>query len=327
MQMKRIVHFPRKTIILGALVLGSAALLQMFDINPAASQTLALTAYESNQDPGLDPASAAWRQALPVRVPLTAQTVAYAAGGGSIPTISARALHYQDRLYIRVEWSDATRDQSTTRVQDFSDAVAVEFPAVSASSVPSICMGQADSGVNIWQWRADSQAGLKDPTATYTQALVDSYPSKDDLWYPARASDNPYANPEAGPVQTLVAHAFGTLSPANTQDVKGNGVYENGTWAVVFERQLTGADADQATFATSGKTDVAFAAWNGSQGDRNGRKAVSQFVTLSLAGPSSVAVKGHESWTFIIAIGLLVGMTAIGIGLAAIGVRTREGTS
>ena len=306
-------------------VLLVAGVLQLASANPAESQNAVLTAYAATQDPGLDPASSEWANAVHVQVPLTAQAGTYAAGGGSIPVVSARALHFNGVLYVRVEWDDATKDETTTKVENFSDAVAVEFPAKSATSVPSICMGQAGAGVNIWQWRADSEQGLKDPADVYTNALVDAYPSKEDVFYTARYVGNPYAMPGLGPVQTLLAQAFGTLSPAANQDVHGKGAYNNGRWAVVFARPFGGLDTDQASFGAGVKTDMAVAVWNGSEGDRNGRKSVSPFVTLSVTSANAPSGGGTNMVLVLTAIGVLVAAAAIGLGLATYGYR--EGRS
>jgi hypothetical protein len=316
-----------RRIALGAVaVLAVAAALQFAGVNPAASQTLRLPAYQVDSDPGLDPESGAWDDSLAVKVPLTAQAGVYATGGGGVPTVTARAVHYNGRLYVKLEWDDKTKDESTFRVQDFADAVALEFPAkIAGSTVPAICMGQADAGVNIWQWRADSEAGLKDPVDVYAGALVDAYPSKETLFYTAREAGNPYANPEAGPVQTLVSRTFGSLTPAANQDVQGKGVYKDGRWSVVFTRAYSGADGDQATFSDGARTDMAVAVWNGSDGDRNGRKSVSQFVTLTIA---ATAAPGSDSntTTVVIALVLLAVFGFGGIGLAAYGLREGRAT-
>ena len=160
--MKSAVHRrPRRgALAAAALILMTAGGLQFLDVNPAASQTAALPSYEASSDPGLDPADAVWHEAVSVRLPLSAQAAAYAAGGGGVAMVTAKSLHYKDRLYLRVEWKDSTNDKSTTRVEDFTDAVAIEFPAGGKATIPSLCMGQADAAVNIWQWRADSQAGF-----------------------------------------------------------------------------------------------------------------------------------------------------------------------
>jgi complex iron-sulfur molybdoenzyme family reductase subunit gamma len=312
----------RRRIVLGVVaVLALAGVLQFTNTNPAVSQTLYLTAYESHSDPGLDPSAGAWNDAAAVRVPLTAQRGSYAAGGGSVQTVSAKALHYNDTLYLRVEWKDATQDAATTKVEDFSDAVALEFPAKTASTVPSVCMGQADAGVNIWHWRADSDAGLRDPVEIYAGASIDMYPSTDTLFYTAREAGNPYANPDLGAVQTLVSRAFGELTTSTVQDVQGKGAWANDTWAVVFARPYTSEGPEHAGFGAGSRTDVAFAVWDGSQDERNGMKSASQFITLSIAGAKVPGGGGFSSTAAILAALMLVGFTGLGIGLGVYGYR------
>lgn len=321
MKVQRLRHWRPFAVTLGVLVV--AGLLQFADANPAVSQTLYVTAYEATDDPGLDPTDGVWKSAPAVRVPLSAQLGSYAGGGGSVATVSAQALHYKDKLYVRVQWTDSTVDESTTKVQDFSDAIALEFPARSASSVPSICMGQANAGVNIWYWRADSQKGLTDPVNIYVGALIDQDVKKDTLFYTARDAGNSFANPELGPVQTLISRTFGTLSPANVQDVIGKGERVGDGWAVVFSRAYGGADFDQADFAAGMTTDMAVAVWNGSEDDRNGRKSVSQFVTLKISG--ALAEEGGNRLVLVLAAIALVGLTALGIGIGAYGMRETGG--
>ncbi len=320
-ELRTFIQAHRRMLAAGAAFLAIAGVLQFAGANPAQSQTITLTAYPSDSDPKA-PDSKAWDDSLPISVPLTAQAGAYAAGGGSIPTISARALHYNNTLYVRVEWTDATADESTARIQDFADAVAIEFPARVATSVPSICMGQADAGVNIWQWRADSQAGIPEVTAIHPNALIESYPSTEDLFFTARAAGNPVANPSIGAVQNLISRTFGTLSPAASQQVLGEGVHKDGKWAVVFSRPFAGPDGDQATFSAGAKTDAAFAVWNGSEDDRNGRKSVSQFVTLSISAQKLPGAGGGDDWIILtIALVSLLAISALGVGLAAYGYR------
>ncbi len=309
-------RIPRRILTMGALaaVLVAAGVLQLAGANPAASQTLTLTAWQADEDPGLDPGSEIWKRAQFIQAPLTAQAGSYAAGGGSIPVVWARALHFNNTLYVRLEWEDSTQDDSTLKVEQFADAAALEFPAKSATSVPSVCMGQADMGVNIWQWRSDS---LGDPNELYANTLVDMYPTKDDLFYTARAAGNPYANPKQGPVQNLVAVAFGTLSPAETQDVQGKGEYKDGRWSVVFARPFAGAADDQASFTAGTSTDIALAVWNGSEGDRNGRKSVSQFMTLSISGAAIPEAEGSDWLVLALAAGalLVIGGGGVALGL------------
>lgn len=306
------------TVGLIALAMLAALVLQLSDVNPAASQTAVLTAYQADKDPGLDPASSVWKQSVRAQIPMTAQGASYPAGGGSVAQVTARALHYNETLYVRVEWDDATMDDSTGRVQDFADAVALEFPAQSAATVPAVCMGQADGGVNIWHWRADYQAGVPDVFVSHPNALVDAYPSDEDVFFTARAAGNPMSQSAA--VQDLVAQAFRTIDAAPTQEVQGLGVHENGKWSVVFARPLAGVDQSRASFATGTMTDMAFAVWDGSKNERNGQKSVSTFVRLSISG-AEFPGGGRSNTPLWLALGLLVGITGLALGIGWYGYR------
>jgi len=310
----------RRGMTVGLIVLSmlAALVLQLADVNPAVSQTAVLTAYQADKDPGLDPNSSAWKQSVRARVPMTAQGASYPAGGGSIAMVTARALHYNGVLYVKVEWDDSTMDDSTGRVQDFSDAVALEFPAQSAATVPAVCMGQADAGVNIWHWRADYQAGVPDVFVAHPNALVDGYPSDEDLFFTARAAGNPMS--QSGAVQDLIAQAFRTIDAAPSQEVQGLGVHENGKWSVVFARALAGVDSSRASFANGTKTDMAFAVWDGSKEERNGQKSVSTFVRLSVSG-AAFPDKDRSNAPLFWAVGLLVGISAIAVGIGWYGYR------
>ena len=307
------------TLLVLALVLATAGVLQFTNANPAASQSVMLISRAASSDPGLDPGAAVWNESASIDVPLSAQQAAYATGGGSIATIAAKSLHRDGNLYVRVEWPDATQDDSTLKVENFSDAVALEFPASASASVPSICMGQVGAGVDIWQWRADSQVGHGDPAERYPNLWVERYPGDGPEFYTARAAGNPYALADGGPVQDLVAESYGNIGPAGAQTVQGQGVYENGKWAVVFMRPLQPGDASLTAFHETGTTDLAFAVWNGSESDRNGQKSVSAFVRLHVF---PAAGGGSTAPTWLLALGLFVGLSGLGIGLAVIGTRS-----
>lgn len=73
-------------------------------------------------------------------------------------------------------------------------------------------------------------------------------------------------------VENLSAEGFGTLSPSDSQYLKGIGRYRDGGWTVILYRSLTAPTAEEITF---GKTiPVSFAVWDGGNGERDGLKAV-----------------------------------------------------
>lgn len=304
---------------LRALVLGgclaAAAMLQLLDANPAVSQTTSLQAFRIARPPELDPRASVWRRAPEVELALTAQAVTYPFGGGNVPSLRVRAMHDGERLYLRVTWRDDTDDSSTVAVEDFADAVALQFPAVAAASAPAICMGQADAGVNIWQWRADREQPM--PTAIedlHPDGYVDMYQSTDDLYFPAREAGNPNAQPDVGSVQDLIAVGFGSLGPASDRSVTGAGDWDGEEWAVVFARPFDVGGDQRPTFTVGTTTDVAVAAWNGATDDRNGQKAISPFLQLSISGAelptaqkSDLQVLGIVGLTFVGGVTVIVG--------------------
>jgi DMSO reductase family type II enzyme heme b subunit len=308
---------------LAALVLFAAGVLQFTGINPAASQTVLLVAYESPSDPGLNPNDAAWDAVRAVEVPLSAQRGSYAAGGGSVGLVRLKALHHEGRLYVRAEWTDRTENASALRVQDFTDAVALEFPARTAATVPSVCMGQPDAGVNIWYWRADVDAGATSLQVANPNMHVDGYPFTDDTFLTARGAGNPVA--ADSPVQTLTSHLFGYLNTSPVQDATGHGVRTADGWAVVFSRDFKSDGPDHADFGPGARTDLAVAVWDGANQERDGMKSVSQFITFQVAAAEVPGHTGIDARFVLIAILLLVGVSGIGIGLAVYGASERGG--
>lgn len=255
--------------------------LRVADANPAAAQTAMVKAWRVDADPGLDATSGVWRDLPGTQIALTAQDVAYPQGPAPVvPTVTVRALHTADTLFVAVSWQDETVNDTTVAAEDYTDAVAVQFPSRAGSAVPAACMGQADNGVNIWHWRADSQRGLPSgPPSGY----VDGYPSTDALFHPARAAGNPLAAVDVGAVQNLVAGGFGTLSPVGEQTVEGSGTHDGSSWSTVFKRRYRAPGELQPTFADGRSTDVAFAIWDGEKDQRDGIKSVTSFVRLNLS--------------------------------------------
>jgi complex iron-sulfur molybdoenzyme family reductase subunit gamma len=307
--------------IIGALAL-VGAVAGVLGAPSASSQTLTLRAIRAPEQPSMDPDWEIWAKLPSVQVPITQQAVTYPMGGGSIAGVKLQALHYDGTLYVRAQWRDGTRDAAAASTTSFADALALMFPAESAVTIPSFCMGQVGSGVNIWQWRADSQDGgpLQVTLATRPNAYTDGYlPGFEDdpLYYPAKALGNPVTMLGDSPVQNLIAQAFGTLTLAQDQSVAGNGVWRDGEWSVVFARDFRAGDSSQAEFTSDVSTNLAVAAWNGSEGDRGGKKTVSQFVTLTLTNATFHPATSSD-WGAV-GIALLLGGGAVLAGIALVG--------
>jgi hypothetical protein len=273
-----------------AAVLVVAVVLQTTGANPAVSQSPELVAFPATSPVSLDTDAAAWGDASQIEIPLTAQQVVWPFGG-TVPTLKAAALHSEGRIYIRLEWQDATRDDDVVSLDTFVDAAAVEFPATAATSVPALCMGQADGGVNIWQWRAGAAEGRPNSITELSEnGYVDLPPSEDDLYFPARAAGNVVSHPHV--IQDLVATGFGSLDAASDQELQGAATWDGERWSVVFARELTSGAEDKISLGEGASTDVAFAVWDGSEQERNGSKSISAFVSMQVVGEVVVSAGG-----------------------------------
>ncbi|HJU03780.1 MAG TPA: ethylbenzene dehydrogenase-related protein [Nitrospiraceae bacterium] len=89
---------------------------------------------------------------------------------------------------------------------------------------------------------------------------------------------------KANKVLDMNAQGFGTLKVQERQDTKGKGVYQNGSWKVVFSRALSTDDAEHDTQIRPGDfINIAFAVWDGKKmesGDlkeKGSQKAVSSW--------------------------------------------------
>lgn len=159
--------------------------------------------------------------------------------------VDVQAAHNDSHLFVRVQWPDATRDTDVDDPREFTDAFAVQVPA-NRTKRPPIAMGGSGNMVNVWYWNAD----------TGTEELLAG---------------------GAGTTTTFQDHSI-SVSAKHT----GDGA--NGTWTAVFTRQLQPAGENRTTVPRDEDLDVAFAAWNGSSGERSGQKAVSEWYYLA-TGP------------------------------------------
>jgi DMSO reductase family type II enzyme heme b subunit len=89
---------------------------------------------------------------------------------------------------------------------------------------------------------------------------------------------------KSGKAVDMNAKGFGTLKAQEHQDVKAKGAYSNGTWKVVFSRDLSTGHAEEDVQITPGQfISIAFAVWDGRKdgaGDlveKGSQKAVSSW--------------------------------------------------
>lgn len=295
----------------------------LFEVIPVASQavTLHANAISASIDEA-DPWSSVWDNAPAQVVPLSTQNIAPPFGGGTVDTLTVRALHDGQRLFVLLEWADAEPSETVNSAHAFADAAAVQFPANTAGSVPPFTMGGASAPVNIWQWKALWQADIANGFSTmqtrYPNTAVDFYP-EGTLYQPALHVGNPLSSrTHTSPVENLVAEGFGTLTTAEVQDVAGAGAWRDGTWRALFARDMQSVDDGLAEFAPGQSTSIAFAVWNGGDGDRNGQKSIAPWIDLDLGGVGTAAASsedgGADGMLLLLLFGVIIA-AAIGVYL------------
>ena len=87
------------------------------------------------------------------------------------------------------------------------------------------------------------------------------------------------------PAEDLVAQGFGTLRarPRADQTVDARGVYSTSSYRVIFRRSFKPSGEGGVRFQPGTTVPVAFAVWNGSAGDRDGKKSVTIWQDLEIA--------------------------------------------
>jgi len=228
-------------------------------------------------DIGLEKAltMSAWENAPAVQLDTIYQVTALPWPKTRVRELEVRALRSGDSILFRLSWPDAHEDRRPGPGR-FADGCAIMFPLGDDVKPASLLMGFLGKS-NIWHWRADRDALLRDK--------LDEPRSYSDFIYPFEDQEIlSVAKDEVNSaVEDLLAVRVGTITPKEEQDVRGLGIWTNGAWNVVFKRSIEAADPGiDASFVSRTNAACAFAMWNGAHGDRGGRKTITDFVKLEL---------------------------------------------
>ncbi len=218
--------------------------------------------------------------------------------------LTVRALHDGRQIALQLMWADATHDHTAMRPQDFRDAAAVQFSLT--PDPPFFAMGARRQFVNIWMWKSERQADLEpafqDLEKVYPNLGIDSYPNmkmspveqptrraltleSDPTYVTGWGAGNIVSDPlRPSAAEDLIAQGFGTLRARARADqaVDARGFNRIGTYRVIFRRELAGRGGQAVTLGPGTTVPVAFAVWNGSAGDRDGKKSVTIWQELRL---------------------------------------------
>jgi hypothetical protein len=244
----------------------------------------------------LDPTHAAWDRTPERLEPLLLQDlVEPRLLVPSTPALRIRALVSRAEIGFRLEWADGTVDDLPGAGR-FVDGCAVQLPQRADANAPDPQMGQAGKAVEISYWRADWQATV-DGRGTeirdlYPNATIDHYPFRapslepgsdaarqmERRYAPADVVGNRRGGERVSPVEDLVAEGPGSLAPAGATTARARGIRTATGWAVVIVRPLP------AGLSSAGRTQAAFAVWEGAHQEAGARKMRSGWVGLSIRG-------------------------------------------
>jgi DMSO reductase family type II enzyme heme b subunit len=156
----------------------------------------------------------------------------------------------------------------------------------------------------VWFWDADRQT-QQVVENTYPNTVVDQYPFSEavvssaeldrvgartadqpDISLPARASGNPIVpNGSGSGGSSLTVGGPGTVTfrIPQSRHVTADGQFEDNRWTVVMTRSLSVESASDGVSLEAGtRASIAFAIWDGSQRDRDGKKLVTIWNDLEL---------------------------------------------
>ena len=178
-------------------------------------------------------------------------------------TITVRSVFNETAIAILLEWDDRTEslpgnpEAETIAEPDMAeDAVAVQLPIEIPEEMekPYFAMGDVSHPVNLWHWKSGT-------------------------------ADAPQS------AQVMNARGFGKIEPrdASVADIQAEGVYRHGTWRVVMTRPLSTADPQQDIQFLEGRfIPIAFAVWDGSNGEAGTKHTLTTWYWLLLASPAGL---------------------------------------
>ncbi len=231
---------------------------------------------------------------------LPQQVAAPVLEAGSITNVRVQAVRDDQRYVWRLSWDKAEiADQSD--VGKFSDAVAIQFPL---SDGAPYTMGGPKMPVRMLHWKAtwqkDVDEGFQDWALTHPNSDADLYwfatgekpftmqksfsDPKAMQYMIAASAGNPMAVfDRKNPVEELTAHGFGSATHISQTPSQGRGTWSDGKWYVVVDRPIETADPLIARFNENpGQQLIAFAVWDGTAGNRGGRKNITNWTPMRI---------------------------------------------
>ena len=238
----------RFIIVSAGLLLSSIAWAQA-GAKPVAGQSLSVAALSTSADHLVHAGPAEWGQIAVKRVALNRTPPLYDTDEPAAPEISVvdvRVARVEKRLVVQMSWRDPSRDAIS-----LAEAPSTP-PETRFLKVPTEADDRFFDAAAVMFSAKPAPASI----APSLQMGDAEHPVEIYYWNATRGA------------MVMQAQGRGTTKDTG-QTFPANGTYQNGQWSVVFELPDLPAG-----------TTVAFAVWNGSQKDRDGRKYFSVWQVL-----------------------------------------------
>ncbi|MEQ1827183.1 MAG: ethylbenzene dehydrogenase-related protein [Pirellula sp.] len=284
---------------------GATAPTGIVAVSPAAPLSVIAVSRVSSAPKVDNPLDQAWDRIANVEVELAPQQVAQPVlEKGTVAKLRVQAVRDDQRYVWRLSWDKAAIADHVD-VAQFTDAVAMQFPLVDGAPYT---MGGPNLPVRMLYWKAawqkDIDKGFQGVTGIHPNTDNDLYwfaESKNasdrhaadgsidnenaKQWMVAAKSGNPMADyHRKHPVEEMTAHGFGSGTHIADTPTRGQGVWQDGKWFVVFDRPIKSDDPLVARFNTApDKQLIAFAVWDGDNANRGGKKQITNWLPMRIA--------------------------------------------
>jgi hypothetical protein len=204
------------------------------------------------------------------------------------------AVHNIDWLALKINWKHKEKSEAG-KLGQFSDALAVQFPVYQRENPPPIFMGAKNDPVHIFHWRAqyqvDKEKGLRGIKDIYPNMAVDMYPlefenmehsndkvllkisqNQREVFVPGQAAGNPQSFQKVRGIDEIFAEGFGSSAVIENSRSVAQGLWDNGEWTLLLARPMTMEGGSM--LRTTKKGFIAFAVWQGGEGETGSRKCV-----------------------------------------------------
>ncbi len=208
-----------------------------------------------------DPDDPAWEEAPAITFALVPNVIKEERLFHSLnDRITVRALFNDESVALRLDVDDRTYSvpgdplevqYRHEEIEPTRDAVAVQFPTEipTTSEKPWFRHGDPKNPVNIWYWRAPS---------------VEPEAAEEAIIFDARGPDEPPSPRE------------------DSSALEARGSWKDGQWRVVFRRPLETRDGRDIRFETGRYVPIAFANWDGWEGQAGSRHTLTGWYWLLL---------------------------------------------